>query len=159
MSALGWDFPGVDEVIELQRLALGRHGGAASAPKEGCIERSIAGAVNASLYASTDGGEEPDLLLAAAHLLFYIAKNHCFADGNKRAAWSAMVRALDMNGIRINADPAGAADLVEGVASGARTVRDVLFWLYEPGRLHERLLEQGEEPDELSEADETGAEG
>jgi hypothetical protein len=48
------------------------------------------------------------------------------------------VRALDINGIRIEADPMAAGELVEGVASGARTVRDILLWFYEPGRLRAR---------------------
>lgn len=138
MSSFGWDFPSVSELIELQGIAIDAFGGAASPPKEGCVDRSIASAINASLYASDDM-DEPDLLLAAAHLLFYVAKNHCFTDGNKRAAWSAVVRALDLNGIRIEADQTETAELVEGVASGARTVRDILLWLYEPGRLRERL--------------------
>ena len=49
-----------------------------------------------------------------------------------------MVRVLDMNGIRIEADQTDAGDLVEAVASGERTVRDILLWLYEPGRLRGR---------------------
>ena len=137
MSSFGWDFPSVSELIELQVVAIDAFGGAASPPKEGCVDRSIASAINASLY-SSDDMDEPDLLLAAAHLLFYVAKNHCFTDGNKRAAWSSVVRALDLNGIRIEADQTETAELVEGVASGARTVRDILLWFYEPGRLRER---------------------
>lgn len=138
MSAFDWDFPGSGELLELHTFAVTTYGGMASPPKEGCVERSIAGAINASLYSSQDDEGEPDLLLAAAHLLFYVAKNHCFADGNKRLAWEAMVRVLDMNGIRIEADQTDAGDLVEAVASGERTVRDILLWLYEPGRLRGR---------------------
>jgi death-on-curing protein len=137
MSSFGWDFPSVGELTELHSVAITAFGGAASPPKEGCVDRSIASAINASLYSADDDGE-PDLLLAAAHLLFYVAKNHCFADGNKRAAWSAVIRALDLNGIRVEADPGEAAELVEGVASGARTVRDILLWFYEPGRIRAR---------------------
>jgi death-on-curing protein len=137
MSSFGWDFPSVGELTELHSVAITAFGGAASPPKEGCVDRSIASAINASLYSTDDDGE-PDLLLAAAHLLFYVAKNHCFADGNKRAAWSAVIRALDLNGIRVEADPDEAAELVEGVASGARTVRDILLWFYEPGRIRAR---------------------
>ncbi|HZF55334.1 MAG TPA: type II toxin-antitoxin system death-on-curing family toxin [Polyangiaceae bacterium] len=137
MSSFGWDFPSVGELTELHSVAITAFGGAASPPKEGCVDRSIASAINASLYSADDDGE-PDLLLAAAHLLFYVAKNHCFADGNKRAAWSAVIRALDLNGIRVEADPDEAAELVEGVASGARTVRDILLWFYEPGRIRAR---------------------
>jgi death-on-curing protein len=139
MTSFGWDFPSVSELTELHGIAIAEFGGAASPPKEGCVDRSIASAINASLY-SSDDDSEPDLLLAAAHLLFYVAKNHCFTDGNKRAAWSAVVRALDINGIWIEADAnqESAADLVIGVASGARTVRDILLWFYEPGRLRAR---------------------
>jgi len=137
MTSFGWDFPSVTELTELHEIAVSAFGGAASPPKEGCVDRSIASAINASLYSTDDDGE-PDLLLAAAHLLFYVAKNHCFTDGNKRAAWAAVVRALDINGIRVEAGQDDAADLVIDVASGARTVRDILLWFYEPGRLRAR---------------------
>lgn len=137
MSSFGWDFPSVGELTELHSVAITAFGGAASPPKEGCVDRSIASAINASLYSTDDDGE-PDLLLAAAHLLFYVSKHHCFADGIKRAAWSAVIRALDLNGIRVEADPGEAAELVEGVASSARTVRDILLWFYEPGRIRAR---------------------
>jgi death-on-curing protein len=138
MSSFDWDFPGASELIELHRAAIDGYGGMPSPPKEGCLERSLAGAINASLYSAQDDADEPDLLLAAAHVLFYVAKNHCFSDGNKRVAWGAIIRVFDMNGIRINADPEDAGELVESVASGGRTVRDILVWLYEPGRLRER---------------------
>jgi death on curing protein len=85
------------------------------------------------MYESEDG--EADLLLAASYLLVYLAKNHCFQDGNKRAAWIAMIRALDANGFRVAANEVDAAKLVDDVAQKILDVHDVLVWLTVPGRI------------------------
>ncbi|MFS8071553.1 MAG: type II toxin-antitoxin system death-on-curing family toxin, partial [Byssovorax sp.] len=74
---------------------------------------------------------------AVAYLLMYLAKNHCFVDGNKRVAWSAAVRVLDMNGIRLREDDAEAAPLVNHVATGEAKVGDIITWLAQPERLRE----------------------
>lgn len=58
-------------------------------PKEGCLEGAIGNARAGVMY-ETDA-DEPDPLRVAVYLFVYLAKNHCFADGNKRVAWMALM--------------------------------------------------------------------
>jgi death-on-curing protein len=53
------------------------------------------------------GGEEfyPDILDKAAVLTCRLAWNHPLLDGNKRAAWAALVLFLDLNDIVWSPDP------------------------------------------------------
>ncbi len=53
------------------------------------------------------GGEEfyPDIIDKAAVLTCRLAWNHPLPDGNKRAAWAALVLFLDLNGIVWSPDP------------------------------------------------------
>ncbi|WP_437765182.1 type II toxin-antitoxin system death-on-curing family toxin [Sorangium sp. So ce281] len=131
---LSWAFVEVEDVLHLHAAAIRHYGGDQSiAPKAGCVEGSIGSAVTASMYVAEDG--EPDLLVAVAYLLVYLAKNHCFVDGNKRVAWSALLRVLDANGIQIIAKQDEAAVLVNDVASGVIDAHGVLNWLSSPNRI------------------------
>ena len=53
------------------------------------------------------GGEEfyPDIIDKAAVLTCHLAWNHPLPDGNKRAAWAALVLFLDLNGVVWSPDP------------------------------------------------------
>jgi death on curing protein len=53
------------------------------------------------------GGEEfyPDLVDKAAVLTCRLVWNHPLIDGNKRAAWAALVLFLDLNGLVWEPDP------------------------------------------------------
>jgi death-on-curing protein len=53
------------------------------------------------------GGEEfyPDIIDKAAVLTCRLAWNHPLPDGNKRAAWAALVLFLDLNGLVWSPDP------------------------------------------------------
>lgn len=131
---LRWAFVDVEDVLHLHAAVIHHYGGDQStAPKPGCVEGSIGSAITASMYVAEEG--EPDLLVAVAYLLVYLAKNHCFVDGNKRVAWSALLRVLDANGIRIVAKQDEAAKLVNDVASGIVDVNGVLGWLASPNRI------------------------
>ncbi len=128
-----WLFVEHDELVTMHAHAVARYGGEPSPPQAGCLERSIGAAISAALY-STDS-QDPDLLVAVSYLLVYLAKNHCFVDGNKRVAWMAFLRALDLNGLAVDADELDAAALVNDVATGAVDAIGVARWLTEPGRL------------------------
>lgn len=57
--------------------------------------------------AASFGGLEfyPDLVDKAAVLACRLSWNHPLLDGNKRAAWAALVMFLDLNGARWDPDP------------------------------------------------------
>lgn len=127
-DGVDWPFVSRDEVLVLHGHAIVKWGGDPDPiPTDGCVEGSIGNAKTAAMYLAEDGS--PDLLAAAAHLLLYLAKNHCFRDGNKRVAWMSLVRCLLLNDIAIQADEQEAIDLVDGVVNDRIDVERILQWL------------------------------
>jgi prophage maintenance system killer protein len=58
-----------------------------------------------ALYQTFDGNEVyPSIEEKAAHLLYFVVKNHSFVDGNKRIAASFVLWFLDANGILYRQD-------------------------------------------------------
>jgi len=62
----------------------------------------------------------PSVFEMAAAYLFHLARNHPFADGNKRTALMCALVFLGLNGQRLRADPAALYSLVDGVGRGRR---------------------------------------
>jgi death-on-curing protein len=80
------------------------------------------------------GGEEfyPDFVDKAAVLTCRLAWNHPLLDGNKRAAWAALVVFLDLNDATWNPDPPDVDDAEAAMlAVAAREVDEAWFadWL------------------------------
>jgi death-on-curing protein len=71
-------------------------------------------------HASFEGEEfYPSIGAKAATLLFGIARNHAFIDGNKRAAVLATLQFLNSNGHDLNLDPPEQAfKTITGAAAG-----------------------------------------
>ena len=77
-------------------------------------------------------GEEfyPDREAKAASLLYGIARNHSFVDGNKRVAILASVHFLNMNGLDIDMSPPDEVyDMIVHVASGSTDVDVLTDWI------------------------------
>lgn len=73
-------------------------------------------------------------MIFAGYLLFYLAKNHCFVDGNKRLAWSATMHVLLGLGLTVDASTDEAEEFVLSVITSERsTGMEVVRWL--AGRL------------------------
>ena len=73
-----------------------------------------------------------DLNDKAAVLACRLAWNHPLPDGNKRAAWAALVMFIDLNGGRWTPDPPDVDDafsMMIAVAAGERDEDDVANWL------------------------------
>lgn len=135
MKAIGdWNIADVDEIVTLHGEMLAKYGGISGAANRKCVDGSIGAAINAAMY-QVDEGEDADLLCFVAHMLVYLARNHCFTDGNKRAAWASVVRVLDLNGMRIRGDDPEAASLVERASTGDADVGEVIRWLGDADRL------------------------
>ena len=74
----------------------------------------------------------PDLFDKAAVLLCRLAWNHPLPDGNKRAAWAALVLFIDLNRGRWNPDPPDVDDaerMMLAVAAGDVDESQVAQWL------------------------------
>jgi len=65
----------------------------------------------------------------AAALLHSIARNHPFADGNKRTATVAAIFMLEVNGLRVTWDVQEALDHIVSVAEGREDVSEFARWL------------------------------
>ena len=108
----------VDRVHELHAIAIETWGGSPGIRNVGCVDSSIGNSVQAALYAMETDDEEPDLLVVAAYLLFYLARNHCYTDGNKRIAWLAFAEQIAVHGLDVDATQEEVVRFVLDVAEG-----------------------------------------
>ncbi len=70
-----------------------------------------------------------DLAELAATYAGAICSNHPFADGNKRAAFSALTIFLELNGKRLVAPQADAALTIFKLAAGGLTISELASWV------------------------------
>lgn len=103
----------VEIVLEIHREVLAAFGGAEGVLDRGLLESAVAAPQ------ATFAGESPfsDLDEIAAADLFYLCRNHPFLDGNKRAAMTAAIVFLRLNGIKPAPDSRGWEELVLDVAA------------------------------------------
>lgn len=123
-----------DIVLSLHKAGIEKFGGDYSPPKEGCVERSLGGAYSAEQYASS--ADTVEGLIFAGYLLYYLATNHCFTDGNKRIGWLAAMRVLLGLGLTVNASDDEAEAFCMRIADSQkpdaiRDGQDVVIWLSE----------------------------
>ena len=88
------------------------------------------------------GGEEfyPTIEAKAASLLFGLARNHAFIDGNKRIAVLATLQFLNMNGLDMDLSPVEESfKTVVQVASGNFSLEDLTTWIRDRIRTNEQL--------------------
>ena len=125
-----WDsILSLSDVATLYGEGIRRYGGDPSDPKPGCVDGSVGAAWSAESYA--DPGRLPGLVFAG-YLLFYLAKNHCFTDGNKRVAWSTAMHVLGHYCLTVDASIDESEQLMLSVIAGK--IRDgmgVVTWLAE----------------------------
>lgn len=127
-AAAPWSaFTSVERLLELHAESLARFKGRAGGPREGCLEGSLGAAASAEVYLASDEGT-PGLTFAS-YLLFYLANNHCFTDGNKRVAWLAAVEILAAFGLTIEVDDGAAYEFMDQVAKGLLDQDDVRTWI------------------------------
>jgi len=105
---------------------LAEHGGASGLRDAGALESALARPVNRWAY-----GENDHCALAAAYA-FGIARNHPFADGNKRTAWVLARLFLRLNGVELAFAPEGGIQTVLALAAGELSEEELADWF----RLH-----------------------
>ena len=116
---LPWEaFLPAQTVLELHQEGIRLHGGDFSAPKDGCVEQSLGNAYTAEQYSDT--GDNEGGLCFAGYVLFYLASNHCFSDGNKRIAWSSAMRVLLDSGLTVEVSDEEAEDFCLRIADSTR---------------------------------------
>lgn len=104
---------------------LAEHGGLDGVRDRGAVESALARPRNLAAY------EEPDAADLAAAYAFGLARNHGFADGNKRTAWVIARLFLADNGYRLLFDPRDAVTTMEAVAAGSLDESALAAWFRE----------------------------
>jgi death-on-curing protein len=120
-------------IMSLHKEGSQRYGGDPTQRREDieCVDGRIGAAGNAAAYCA-EGDEDTGLILVS-YLLFYLAKDHCFVDGNKRVAWLSAVEALKNLQLTVDASTEEAyAFMIELSSEGSTiTAADVAVWLAE----------------------------
>ena len=75
------------------------------------------------------GYEDTDLAALAAAYAFGIVRNHPFVDGNKRAAFGALIVFLGLNGIDLDVPPENATAIILELAAGRIDEDGLARWL------------------------------
>lgn len=115
-------FLGADVARAVHDRQLAEHGGLAGVKDDGLLESAIARPVNRFNYGETD------LCALAGCYAFGIARNHPFADGNKRTAWVMARLFLDLNGVTLSFDKADAIRIMLALAAGEIGEGEIADW-------------------------------
>lgn len=123
-------------ILAVHHRQIAEHGGPAGVRDQAMLESALARPQQRLAY----GGIETDLPALAAAYAYGIARNHPFADGNKRVAALACELFLELNGYVLIADDADLYPVFLGLAPGDIGEDELTDWL----RRHTR-------PDSVSE--------
>lgn len=115
-----WIDPRTIQAVHEYQLA--EHGGLDGVRDAGLIESALARPRNLAVYG------EPDAADLAAAYAYWLAKNHGFADGNKRTAWVAARLLLADNGYTLRVNGPEAVWMVEALAAGTMDEPAVADW-------------------------------
>lgn len=110
-------------VLAIHDEQLAAHGGAGGVRDEGLLDSALARPLNRAGYGAQDTAE-----LAAVYAIA-IARNHPFIDGNKRAAFGALVLFLSLNGLELEAPEVEAATIALRMAAGDIADEDFIAWV------------------------------
>ncbi len=117
-----WRWIGLDLVLAVHDRQLAEHGGLDGLLDRGAIESALAKPMNLVSYG------QPDAADLAASYAFGLARNHGFADGNKRTAWVVARLFLADNGCRLQFDAADAIRTVQALAAGTLEEGQLAEW-------------------------------
>lgn len=107
-------FLSFEEVIEIHRDQIERHGGSPGIRDMGLLQSAVA------MPQASFGGQllHADLFEMAAAYLFHIVQNHAFLDGNKRVGAAAAMVFLELNSAEVKITNEALAETVLAVAQG-----------------------------------------
>jgi death on curing protein len=114
-----------DVALAIHDRQLSEHGGSAGVRDLGALESALGRPPN-----QWDYGED-DLCALAAAYAFGIARNHPFADGNKRTAWVAARLFLRLNKVKIGFEAPDAIRTVLALAAGKLSEKELAAWFSE----------------------------
>jgi death-on-curing protein len=118
-----WRWLGELLVIAVHDEQLAEHGGRAGLRDLALLQSALARPLNLAAYG------DPDAFDLAAAYAFGIARNHPFADGNKRTAFVAAAVFLLDNGHEIDATDEAIVTVMLSVSAGSTSERELAAWL------------------------------
>ncbi|GLK76798.1 death-on-curing protein [Methylopila jiangsuensis] len=129
MSLLSEPFWLDDEILlQAHDWSIAIHGGLSGLRDVAALESALARPRNKWAYGETD------LFALAASYGFGLARNHPFADGNKRAAYMATRLFLERNGSKLAASEEDKIKTFLALAAGTLSEDDLAAWLRARGR-------------------------
>ena len=113
----------VEILIDLHAEQLALFGGPDGIRDQGMLESAPGRPINKFTCGETD------LAALAAAYAFGIARNHPFVDGNKRAAFGAIIVFLGLNDIDFLAPPESATAMILSLAAGEVNEEGLTRWI------------------------------
>ena len=111
-------------IIALHDRSLALHGGPSGIRDEGLLESALQRPMNRFFYE-----DETSIAVLAATYAVGVASNHPFVDGNKRAAYQALILFLALNEAPLKAQPVDAINTMLGVAAGQIDIDTLAAWV------------------------------
>jgi death-on-curing protein len=110
-------------VLAIHDEQMAEHGGRPGVRDMGLLESALDRPLNMFNYQS------PDLVQLAACYGFTLARNHPFADGNKRTSAVVTELFLELNGFRFTATDAAVVTTWLALADGSMDENELVAWL------------------------------
>jgi death-on-curing protein len=117
-------------VAAMHAQLISEHGGLAGPVRIAELEAALGRPQHRYSYSDPSPSIED---LAAAYG-YSLARNHCFADGNKRIALAVIDVFLQLNGRELTAEEVDATEIVQSVAAGKLTEEQLAAWISEHTR-------------------------
>ena len=116
------------EIVDMHNEVLLRFGGMAGVRIPGCVESAVNLAQSAEYYSGNEDGTLG--LCFIGSLMFYLNKNQCFIDGNKRTSITAALKLLGDLGLTLAASTKELEEYCVEIAmnTGLKS-NDVVRWL------------------------------
>ncbi len=111
-------------ILALHDRSLALHGGPSGIRDEGLLDSAMARPVHRFLYEKVTS-----IAALAATYAVGIASNHPFVDGNKRAAYQALILFLALNGAPLRAGKVDAINTMIAVAAGQIDIDTLAEWI------------------------------
>lgn len=120
MSVRRW--VGLPVVLAIHDRQIAEHGGLDGARDQNALESALARPLHLASYVEVDAAQ-----LAAAYL-WGMTRNHAFADGNRRTAWTVARLFLMDNGFKLTFDKLEAVRFVEAASAGTLSEAETADW-------------------------------
>ncbi len=117
-----WVMP--ELVLAAHRMLVSEHGGLSGVRDHALLDSALARPQQKAAYES-----DADIFELAAAYSYGLARNHPFADGNKRIALTIAAVFLELNGFTLNAPEAEAVIMYQQLAAGELQEDGLAEWL------------------------------